>query len=263
MARLVLTHQGGGGAGGSGDVAGPASSTDNAVARFDGAGGKTLQNSAVIISDAAAVSGITQLTVDNIDISGNTIASLDANGDVIVDPNGTGNLNVASGRVAFATGAALGAAGTTVTIFESPTSGNRGNLNLGTLNIDGNIAAAGSGGQAFLLFSVEANTAVAASPNLLSYGESRKVLTNEGTTAENYHTLPTAVAGLSFTFYCQDTDGIRIVAAAGDTIRHAATVSAAAGFIRCATVGNCVTLVAINATEWVVSSIIGIWTIDA
>lgn len=37
--------------GGSGDVNGPASSTDNAIARFDGTGGKTLQNSGVTISD--------------------------------------------------------------------------------------------------------------------------------------------------------------------------------------------------------------------
>lgn len=36
---------------GAGDVVGPASSTDNALARFDGAGGKTLQNSAIIIGD--------------------------------------------------------------------------------------------------------------------------------------------------------------------------------------------------------------------
>src|SRR5687768_6202103 len=36
---------------GSGDVIGPASSTDNAVARFDGTGGKTLQNSAITVSD--------------------------------------------------------------------------------------------------------------------------------------------------------------------------------------------------------------------
>jgi len=36
---------------GSGDVTGPASSTDNAIARFDGTGGKTIQNSNVTIDD--------------------------------------------------------------------------------------------------------------------------------------------------------------------------------------------------------------------
>ena len=50
--------------GGSGDVTGPGSSTDNAVARFDGTTGKTLQNSGVIIDDSDNMTGVTNLTVD-------------------------------------------------------------------------------------------------------------------------------------------------------------------------------------------------------
>lgn len=50
-------------AGGGGGVAGPGSSTDNAVARFDGTGGSTLQNSGVIVSDANAVAGVASLTL--------------------------------------------------------------------------------------------------------------------------------------------------------------------------------------------------------
>ncbi len=42
----------GGGGGGDGDVSGPGSSTDNAVARWDGTGGDTLQDSGVIIDDS-------------------------------------------------------------------------------------------------------------------------------------------------------------------------------------------------------------------
>jgi hypothetical protein len=41
-----------GGGGGSGDVVGPASATDNAVARFDTTTGKLVQNSTLLISDA-------------------------------------------------------------------------------------------------------------------------------------------------------------------------------------------------------------------
>jgi hypothetical protein len=41
-------------AGGSGDVAGPASATDNALPRFDGTGGKTLQDSSVLVTDGAS-----------------------------------------------------------------------------------------------------------------------------------------------------------------------------------------------------------------
>lgn len=43
------------GGGGSGDVSGPASSTDNAVARFDSTTGKIIQNSGVVINDSGEV----------------------------------------------------------------------------------------------------------------------------------------------------------------------------------------------------------------
>jgi hypothetical protein len=42
----------------SGDVTGPASSTDNAVARFDGTTGKLIQNSVITIDDTGNASGI-------------------------------------------------------------------------------------------------------------------------------------------------------------------------------------------------------------
>lgn len=52
------------GGGGSGDVVGPASSTDNAIARFDGTTGKLIQNSAVTIDDAGNESGVNAITFD-------------------------------------------------------------------------------------------------------------------------------------------------------------------------------------------------------
>jgi hypothetical protein len=109
---------------------------------------------------------------------------------------------------------------------------------------------------------VEASTAGSGAPNLLAAIESRKLLTNEGATAEAYHTLPSAAAGIEFTFVCVDTDGIRIVANTGDTIRLGGAVSAAAGYVRAAVLGNSVTLLAVNATEWIATSIVGTWTID-
>lgn len=48
--------------GGSGDVVGPASSTDNAVARFDGTTGQLIQNSTVLIGDTGAISGVLSVT---------------------------------------------------------------------------------------------------------------------------------------------------------------------------------------------------------
>ena len=45
-----------------GEASGPGSSTDNAIARFDGTGGKTLQNSSVTISDANAIAGAASIS---------------------------------------------------------------------------------------------------------------------------------------------------------------------------------------------------------
>jgi len=46
---------GGGGGGGTGDVVGPASSTDNAIVRFDGTTGKLIQNGVSIETDAGEI----------------------------------------------------------------------------------------------------------------------------------------------------------------------------------------------------------------
>ena len=52
----------------SGDSArGPASATDNALARFDGATGKILQNSIIITDDSGNITGV--LTIDSVFVS--------------------------------------------------------------------------------------------------------------------------------------------------------------------------------------------------
>ena len=50
-----------GGGGGTGDVVGPASSTDNAIARFDLTTGKLIQNSSVIVDDSGSITGVASL----------------------------------------------------------------------------------------------------------------------------------------------------------------------------------------------------------
>jgi len=45
-----------------GDVVGPASATDNAIARFDSTTGKLIQNSVVTVSDTGAIDGATTIT---------------------------------------------------------------------------------------------------------------------------------------------------------------------------------------------------------
>lgn len=108
---------------------------------------------------------------------------------------------------------------------------------------------------------VEANTAGSGAPNELLASESGKLETNEGTTAKNYQTLPSAAAGLRAPFFCQDSDGMRVTAATGDTIRLRSLVTAAAGYVETTTIGASLNLVAINATEWVPEgSFSGTWT---
>lgn len=111
---------------------------------------------------------------------------------------------------------------------------------------------------------VKASTAVAASPKVLTADEAGIVWTNEGATAKAYFTLPAAALsaemGLSYRFSVQDTDGLRIVAGSGDTIRMGGTVSGAAGYTESTTRGDYVELVTINATEWVAMPFVGTWT---
>lgn len=75
---------------GTGDVVGPASSTDEAVARYNLATGKLLQNSVLLVSDTGAVSGATTLAIGGAltgattitasgEIKGDTLAINDSN----------------------------------------------------------------------------------------------------------------------------------------------------------------------------------------
>lgn len=53
-------------------------------------GSSTLTNG----STTTAIAGITELTVDNLNLNGNTITSTDTNGDIVLSPNGTGKIDV-------------------------------------------------------------------------------------------------------------------------------------------------------------------------
>jgi hypothetical protein len=55
-----------------GDVVGPASATDNAIARYNLATGKLIQNSAVIIDDSNNVTGVNTLTTANLVVNDDT-----------------------------------------------------------------------------------------------------------------------------------------------------------------------------------------------
>ena len=78
-------------AGGTGDVTGPASSTDNAVARFDSTTGKIIQNSGVVINDSGEVTvGVWKGTEVGLSYGGTGAASASqARGNIL--PSYTGN----------------------------------------------------------------------------------------------------------------------------------------------------------------------------
>lgn len=107
---------------------------------------------------------------------------------------------------------------------------------------------------------VQTSTAGSGAPRATQVYEAQYLFTNEGSTAENYHALPSAVVGYPFAYCAQDADGIRVVAAAGDTIRVIDKVTAAAGYVSSTTIGSCISLQAINATEWFTTAIVGVWT---
>lgn len=84
-------------ASGTGDVSGPASSTDNAIARFDGTTGKVIQNSNVTISDAGYVATSDAMSAAAFSQSGNNVLDVSdktgADANVVSGTAGTsGNL---------------------------------------------------------------------------------------------------------------------------------------------------------------------------
>ena len=108
-------------AGASGDVVGPASATDNAVARYDGTTGKIIQNSAVTIADDGATVIAANSASDGLRITqlgaGNALTVEDS-----ANPDATPTIIDSAGRVVLGNTAAITMAGTTPT-FQLQTAG--------------------------------------------------------------------------------------------------------------------------------------------
>ena len=116
------------------------------------------------------------------------------------------------------------------------------------------VTGNGTGGATGFVCNVEAVTNGVGDPNILTAPESGKLITNEGATALTYNTLPTAASGAWFRIYVQDADGIRVTCGADDTIRIDGIESSAAGYMESTTAGSGMIVTAINATEWVVTT---------
>jgi len=81
-------------------------SVTNAMLAGSIANGKLANSSITIGSDAVSLggsqtdlNGITSLDVDNITIDGNTISTTNSNGNLVLDPNGTGNIDASSAKI--------------------------------------------------------------------------------------------------------------------------------------------------------------------
>jgi len=83
---------------------------------------------------------------------------------------------------------------------------------------------------------------------------------NVGAGAAATNTLPTAVAGMQYSFYVDAAQILCIQAVGSDTIRSAGTVSAAAGNIFSSTIGSALHLFSPKANVWVIDHIVGTWT---
>lgn len=86
---------------GSGDVVGPASATDNAIARFDSTTGKLIQNSAATIADTTG--DITAGKYNTVAISGSSTPTLAVTGTTAVSGTNTGDQTSVSGNAGTAT----------------------------------------------------------------------------------------------------------------------------------------------------------------
>lgn len=89
------------GGSGSGDVVGPGSATDNAIARFDGTTGKLIQNSAATIADTSG--DITAGKFNGVAISGSSTPNITVNGTATITGTNTGDQTSVTGNAGTAT----------------------------------------------------------------------------------------------------------------------------------------------------------------
>jgi hypothetical protein len=94
----------------------------------------------------------------------------------------------------------------------------------------------------------------------LSITESGTVQTNLGASGAAAWTLPAAAAGLTYTFVVMAAQELRVTPAAGDVINIAGVTGDAAEYWTANAIGESLTLVAVDGTNWIATSMLGTWT---
>jgi sugar lactone lactonase YvrE len=171
-----------------GDVVGPSSATDNAVARFDTTTGKLLQNSVVLVGDTGVVTGVTELTASTKVVSPHFDAQNSAGGQ-LRNASGTPQLQWGGGggnNITFDVAANLNPANAQVDI--SPTGTGTVRINPATASSMNNVVIGATTPLAgsFTNLSVTGTTSFDG-----SQGTSGQVLTSAGTGNTPTWTTPT------------------------------------------------------------------------
>ena len=131
------------------------------------------------------------------------------------------------------------------------------NSNQITFNVS-SVGPVGPSGQPFSALST-----VAASGSI-SASQSGTVFNNQGATAEIDLALPVAAtppAPMSFSLFVAANQNLALVAPSGVSIIYGPNSSSVGGSISSNAVGNFVSIALVSATQWVVTSISGVWNL--
>lgn len=247
---------GGGGVSGLSTADGGTAIADNVVIRGDGTEG--IQGSAVQIGDASG--SVTISTTSNLQMNLGTNGS----GSWAVQTDG-GFMPASGTRRAGLSGAN----GTTT----APGLTFVGDLDTGVSGSAADQMSLIAGGQEIQRIDTSHVTAFkplkakrpvvnesTSTPLALSADDSGTIYTNNGATGIVTFNLPSAAAGITYTFATSEALRINVVAASGDQIVHSGQT--ADDSIRSGNAeGASITLVAIDATSWVVTAAMGSWTV--
>lgn len=137
------------------------STNDNRLLRSDGLTGDAIQESGIIVDDSDAITGVTSLSVGNLTMALNAIASTDLNGDISLTPNGTGKVVVPNLRNTGLTNDVLMVPRTDGTLTSTGVAVDVSNNITGVLSLtSGNILLSGNE-----ISSVNVNGNISLSPN--------------------------------------------------------------------------------------------------